>query len=90
MTGQLVWLITGASKGLGLALARRALLRGDLVVATARDISRFNETLLSDPEIERSHVYTMALDISWSFDELAKIATDAVKHWGRVDVLVSS
>ncbi|KAI0755625.1 hypothetical protein C8Q74DRAFT_1373402 [Fomes fomentarius] len=31
-----VWLITGASSGLGLAIARVALERGDIVVATLR------------------------------------------------------
>jgi NAD(P)-dependent dehydrogenase (short-subunit alcohol dehydrogenase family) len=38
-----VWLITGASSGLGRALAEAALGRGDRVVATARDPRRLDE-----------------------------------------------
>src|SRR6266536_4571521 len=38
-----VWLITGASSGLGLALAEAALGRGDRVIATARDPQRLDE-----------------------------------------------
>jgi NAD(P)-dependent dehydrogenase (short-subunit alcohol dehydrogenase family) len=90
MTGQLVWLITGASRGLGLALARRALLRGDLVVVTARNPSRFDEVLFSDPSIDRTHVHVLTLDISSPFDLLVKTMNDAVSHWGRVDVLVNN
>ncbi|VDB82732.1 unnamed protein product [Peniophora sp. CBMAI 1063] len=90
MVGQLVWFITGASKGLGLALARQALLRGDLVVATARDTSRIETELFSDTRIERSHAFTLNLDISWPFHRLAQITADAVQHWGRIDVLVNN
>ena len=88
MVGQLVWFITGASKGLGLALARRALLRGDLVVATARDTSKLEEVLFSDSTIERSHAFVLAVDISWSTERLARIVAEAASHWGRIDVLV--
>ena len=89
MTGQLVWLVTGASKGLGLALCIQAAFRGDLVIATARDISRLDAALFSNPRIERARVYTLALDISWPVDELTTVAARAVEHWGRIDVVVS-
>jgi NAD(P)-dependent dehydrogenase (short-subunit alcohol dehydrogenase family) len=87
-----VWLITGASRGLGLGLAltRRALLRGDLVITTTRNPSRFDEVLFSDPFIDRTHVHVLTLDISSPFDSLVKTMNDAVSHWGRVDVLVSN
>jgi len=90
MTGQLVWLITGAAKGLGLALARRALLRGDLVVATARNITRFETALFSDPAIDRGCVHVLALDIFWPIDDLKRTMAEAAAHWGRVDVLVNN
>ncbi|VDB82733.1 unnamed protein product [Peniophora sp. CBMAI 1063] len=90
MPGQLVWFITGASKGLGLALAHRALLRGDLVVATARDTSKFEDALFSDPKVKRDHTFILAVDISWSVDKLASVAADAAAHWGRIDVLVNN
>ncbi|KZV64342.1 NAD-P-binding protein [Peniophora sp. CONT] len=90
MVGQLVWLVTGASKGLGLALARRALLRGDLVVATARDPLKFEDALFSDPNIERAHAFILALDISWSVEKLTTVAAEAAAHWGRIDILVNN
>ena len=73
---------------MGLALARRALLRGDLVIVTARDVSRFDQALFSDPSIDRANTYVQSLDISWPIEKLLEIAADAVQHWGRVDVLV--
>ena len=89
MTGQLVWLVTGASRGLGLALCIQAAFRGDLVIATARDISRLDAALFSNPRIERARVYTLTLDISWPVDELTTVAARAVERWGRIDVVVS-
>jgi NADP-dependent 3-hydroxy acid dehydrogenase YdfG len=38
-----VWMITGASSGLGRALAEAALGHGDKVIATARDPQRLDE-----------------------------------------------
>ena len=38
-----VWLITGASRGLGRAILEAALHSGAKVLATARDITRFVE-----------------------------------------------
>ncbi|EIM83816.1 NAD-P-binding protein [Stereum hirsutum FP-91666 SS1] len=43
--GRLVWLITGASSGLGLALVQRCLVRGDYVIATARTKSKMDALL---------------------------------------------
>ncbi|KAI0312047.1 NAD-P-binding protein, partial [Amylostereum chailletii] len=77
------------SSGLGLALTRRVILRGDLVVATARDITRF-EPLLSDPIIDLTHIYVLTLDVTSPFSEIQDVITKAVAHWGRIDVLVNN
>jgi len=37
MTSKKVWLITGAGRGMGVAIAKAALAAGDAVVATGRD-----------------------------------------------------
>jgi len=48
--GSRVWLITGASAGLGRALAEAALDRGDQVVASARDPKRVADMTERHPE----------------------------------------
>ncbi|KAI0328782.1 NAD-P-binding protein [Cubamyces sp. BRFM 1775] len=90
---QLVWFITGkssgASTGLGLALTKRILARGDCVVATARDTTRF-EPLLSDPNTDHSRITVLELDITSPAPVVRDIVKKAVEHWGRIDVLVNN
>jgi NAD(P)-dependent dehydrogenase (short-subunit alcohol dehydrogenase family) len=40
MTGNRVWLITGAGRGLGLDIAKAVLATGQTVVATGRDAAK--------------------------------------------------
>ena len=80
-----VWFITGTSKGFGRIWATAALERGDMVTATARDVSalddlaaRFGERLLALP-----------LDVT------DKAAVDAAvrqahERFGRLDVVVNN
>ncbi|KAI0260727.1 NAD-P-binding protein [Gloeopeniophorella convolvens] len=84
-----VWLVTGASTGLGLALARSILARGDNVVATGRAVSQF-EDLLSDPSIDQSRLRVLALDVTAPFAEIKQQVDAAVSAWGRVDILVNN
>ena len=44
------WFITGASRGLGLEVARLALARGDAVVAAARDPRQVEQAFDGTPE----------------------------------------
>ncbi|KAI0312048.1 NAD-P-binding protein, partial [Amylostereum chailletii] len=81
--------LPGASTGLGLALTRRILARGGFVVATARDVRRF-EPLLSDPDIDRARIHILTLDVTAPFSELRDTVAKAVAQWGRVDVLVNN
>lgn len=80
-----VWLITGASRGFGRALAEAALKRGDSVVATAR-----NPCVLADlVEAFRDRAVTLPLDVT---DEAAAQAAIAagVEAFGRIDVVVNN
>ncbi|UKZ76907.1 putative secondary metabolism biosynthetic enzyme [Trichoderma virens FT-333] len=70
----LVWFITGANAGFGLVLANLALSKGDTVVATARSLSKFPESL---QKIQRPTCITELIDAA------------ATKH-GRIDVLVNN
>lgn len=80
-----VWLITGASSGLGLALAQAALTRGDRVVATARN----PETLATLTAAFPTTCHGLALDVT---DPAAVPAAVAAAHgaFGRLDVVVSN
>jgi NAD(P)-dependent dehydrogenase (short-subunit alcohol dehydrogenase family) len=80
-----VWLITGASSGLGRALATAVLERGERVVATARERDRV-------AEFERRHpgrAVAASLDVADA--DQARAAIDAaVAAFGRIDVVVNN
>ncbi|GAB3217186.1 SDR family NAD(P)-dependent oxidoreductase [Mycolicibacterium hippocampi] len=78
------WLITGASRGLGAAVARHALSRGDSVVGTARDAAAVTVALGDTP-----HVLPVELDVTDL--AAAHAAVDAaVAAFGRIDVVVNN
>lgn len=78
------WLITGASRGLGMEIARAALAAGETVIATARSANDVTEALGSN-----CRLHALALDIT---DEGAAVAVaqEAVELVGRIDVLVNN
>ena len=79
-----VWFITGASSGLGLEIARNALQRGDLVVATARDPDTITAALGA-----QDGLLAATLDVN---DEAQAVsaAQAAVDRFDRIDVLVNN
>jgi len=79
-----VWLITGASRGFGALIARDALLRGDRVVATAR-----NPQTVIDALGEQPNLLALKLDVTSEADAQAA-ARQAVARFGRIDVLVNN
>ncbi|TFK50389.1 short chain dehydrogenase [Heliocybe sulcata] len=85
MSKRLVWLITGTSSGVGQELAVAALDRGDQVIATAR--ARSFDMLAS---LKKKGASVVELDVTAPLEKLESIAADAVKIYGRVDVLVNN
>jgi len=81
--------ISGASTGLGLALTRSVLARGDCVVATARSLKSFDE-LRQDPKINRERLRFLTLDVTWPMAEIQKTIDLALDIWGRVNVLINN
>jgi len=79
-----VWLITGASRGIGAELASAALAAGDYVVATARDPRRIVERF-GDSEA----LLPVALDVT-SEGSIAAAVAAAIERFGRIDVLVNN
>lgn len=78
------WFITGASRGLGAAIAAKALAAGDAVVATARRAEPVSERFGDNPM-----VYTLPLDVT-NEAQAREAAAAAVTHFGRIDVLVNN
>lgn len=80
-----VWLITGASRGMGLEITRSLLEAGHRVVATARRPDAIKEALGADNE----NLLALALDVTDPAQGEAA-ASAAVAQFGRIDVLVNN
>ncbi|KAF8478850.1 short-chain oxidoreductase [Gautieria morchelliformis] len=78
-----IWLITGTSSGLGRCLAIAALMRGDRVIATARDVNKIED-------LQMSGAYVMQLDVRDDFLVIQRKAAEAIKVYGRIDVVVNN
>lgn len=79
------WFITGASRGFGRIWAEAALMRGDRVTATARNLAdvadlttRFGDSVLP-----------LALDVT-NAEQVQRVVKQAYTHFGRLDVLVNN
>lgn len=79
------WLITGASRGFGLEIARAALENGDSVVATARKTDHIRDALPGHDDRLR----TIALDVTQP-DAVEAVVEEAIAAFGRIDVLVNN
>lgn len=79
-----VWFITGASRGFGAEIAKDALGRGDLVVATAR-----NPKSVLDLFGENPNLLALKLDVTdeAGTHEAAKLA---IEKFGRIDILLNN
>jgi NAD(P)-dependent dehydrogenase (short-subunit alcohol dehydrogenase family) len=80
-----VWLITGASSGLGRAIAQAALAAGDTVVAAVRTPASVKELAAAHP----GRVRTTGLDIT-DGERIPAVVEQVVRDCGRIDVLVNS
>lgn len=80
-----VFLISGASRGLGRAIAEAALAAGHHVVAGVRSVSALDDLAAREPE----RLAVVPLDVT--DDEQVRSAIDsAIQRWGRLDVLVNN
>jgi len=78
MGNEKVWLITGASRGLGRLWAEAALSRGDKVAATARDIKSLDGLVKTYGGL----VLPLLLDVSNS-TTVENIVRQAHRHFGE-------
>ena len=84
MADQRVWMITGASRGMGVAFSEAALAAGDAVVATGRRPDEI-ATVIG----ESDSLLAVRLDVT-NVDEAHAAADAAVERFGRIDVLVNN
>ncbi|WP_211588762.1 oxidoreductase [Allorhizocola rhizosphaerae] len=80
-----VWLVTGASSGLGRAISEAAALRGDVVVATARRPEALEDLVSAYPD----RVEAARLDVT-DAAAVAAVLSDVQARYGRIDVLVNN
>lgn len=81
MNDKKVWLVTGASKGLGFELVKHLLDKGYRVAATSRDASKI--TLRDD------NLFPLSMEVV--NEENVKEGIDKViKHFGKLDVVVNN
>ena len=84
MTTQQVWLITGAGRGLGFAIARAALAAGHAVVATGRDPQKVAAAIGG-----HDNLLAVKLDVTRPEDAQTAVQT-TIRKFGRIDVLVNN
>lgn len=84
MKNKQVWFLTGAGRGLGLDIAKAALVAGHAVVATGRDPAKVAAVLGNHPEL-----LCLKLDVTHPEDATPAMAA-AVSRFGRIDVLVNN
>ena len=80
-----VWLVTGASRGLGREITRAALDAGETVVATARSTHAVREAFAG----EHDRLHALALDIT-DAEGANRVAAETTERFGAIDVLVNN
>ncbi len=78
------WLITAASSGFGRALTEAVLVKGDCVLAAARDKSAIEDLSIRAPE----RCLTVPLDVT-NDEQIAAAVALAEERLGRIDVLAN-
>jgi NAD(P)-dependent dehydrogenase (short-subunit alcohol dehydrogenase family) len=80
-----VWLVTGASSGLGRAITEAAVGAGDVVVAAARRPEAVADLVAAHPD----QVEAVALDVT-DTAAVETVVRDVAERHGRIDVLVNN
>ncbi|CCE87352.1 Piso0_005902 [Millerozyma farinosa CBS 7064] len=78
-----LWFITGASSGIGKAIAEAALKNGDRVIASSRNSSKLTD-------LKGKGAITVDFDINLSQDKLSDSIGDLIENHGPIDVVVNN
>ena len=85
MKNQKVWLITGASKGMGLELTKYALSLGHSVAATSRNTEDFKVTITEN----QNNFLPLQVDIT-SDESVRSAVAQVVDRFGHIDYVVNN
>lgn len=84
MENQKVWLVTGASKGLGLTLVKKLLNSGKSVAATSRSLTDLQKAVGDHPNF-------LPLSVNLVDENSVEIAVrETISRFGRIDVVVNN
>jgi NAD(P)-dependent dehydrogenase (short-subunit alcohol dehydrogenase family) len=81
MNTQKIWMVTGASKGLGSSLVQKLLSQGYKVAATSRNLKDLNE--------ETADFLPLQVDLL-NEQSIAQAVASAINKFGKIDVLVNN
>ncbi len=85
MATKKVWFVTGASKGLGLALVQRLLKEGYKVAATSRDANTLRKEIGQDDP----NFLPLQVDLD-NNENVHKTVENIITHFGGIDVVVNN
>lgn len=80
----LIWLVTGSTSGIGLALIDQIVARGDKVIASGRKVEERLGHLKSD------NLALLELDITVAAAEIEVQVKKAWKIFGHIDILMNN
>ncbi len=80
-------LVTGASRGIGLAIAQRLVDAGARVVISSRRQENLNEALLTFDQ--RTSVHAIAAHVG-TRSEAERVVAQSIEHFGSLDILVNN
>jgi 3-oxoacyl-[acyl-carrier protein] reductase len=82
-------IVTGGSKGLGLAMATRFAASGADVAIVARTADQLKEAVASIEKTSQARVIGVAADVSKAAD-IQRVYDEAMKAFGKVDIIVNN
>lgn len=85
MNKQKVWFITGASKGIGLEVAKALLENGNMVIATSRSL----QELINSLGAETDHLLPIKADIS-NENEVKSAIEKGIEKFRQIDVVLNN
>lgn len=80
-----VWLVTGASKGMGLTLVKKLLTEGFKVAATSRDVKTLNDAVGNNT----SNFLPLQVDLV-NEESVSKAISGIIKRFGKIDIVVNN